>query len=106
METLKKEDIQGRYNDFKAAVRAVTDMIQNLLSYKNTQYDDSFARLREEFPDYLLMRLTDKLNRLKVQKRKNLDYCDTLIDIAGYCVLELAHIAMEDKDEATVRDKS
>lgn len=63
---------------------------------KNADYGDSFAKVREEISDAILVRLSDKLNRLK-SLMKNPDgqqvngesIDDTLMDLANYCLLEL-----------------
>lgn len=63
---------------------------------KNADYGDSFAKVREEIPDAILVRLSDKLNRLKSlmqnpdkQRVQNESIDDTLMDLANYCLLEL-----------------
>lgn len=62
---------------------------------KNSDYGDSFASLREEFPESILIRLSDKLNRLKsLYRKKDVEVSDesvndTLLDMAGYCLMEL-----------------
>lgn len=69
--------------------------LNNTYKAKNADYGDSFASLREEFPDAILIRLTDKLNRLKTlvrgadQKVKDESIDDTLLDLANYCIMEL-----------------
>lgn len=67
-----------------------------LYTRKNADYGDSFARLRKRYPNFVCMRLFDKLNRLdtiiqpgyecKVSDEK---IEDTLMDIANYAIMEL-----------------
>lgn len=62
---------------------------------KNSDYGDSFANLRKELPDAILVRVYDKYSRLKTllkgqeQKVKDESIDDTLTDLANYCILEL-----------------
>ena len=71
--------------------------LHKLYVAKNADYGDSFAKVREEIPNAILVRLSDKLNRLKSlmtkddDERKVLDESidDTLMDIANYALLEL-----------------
>jgi len=85
----------AKANDVVDISQKIAAIIIRLLKEKNATYGDSYLKLRQEFPDYLPMRLTDKLNRLKVQVRNEADYTDTLVDLAGYCLLELSHLVME-----------
>ena len=70
--------------------------IHDTLKSKNSDYGDSHARLTEELGEtVILIRLTDKLNRLThliqsgspAQVNESIE--DTLLDLAGYSVLEL-----------------
>ena len=71
--------------------------LHELYVAKNADYGDSFAKVREEIPNAILVRLSDKLNRLKSLMTKDDDdrkvrdesIDDTLIDIANYALLEL-----------------
>ena len=70
--------------------------IHELYERKNADYGDSFAKVREEIPNAILVRLSDKLNRLKTLMNSEEEYCvkdesidDTLMDLANYCLLEL-----------------
>ena len=64
---------------------------------KNADYGDSFAKVRMDIPNAILVRLSDKLNRLKSLMTKSDDdrkvrdesIDDTLMDIANYALLEL-----------------
>jgi len=72
------------------------DIIKDTLTERGTKYDDAFHKTWEEWGlDASRLVLTFKLNRLK-----NIEYNennlgairDTLIDIAGYCILSLIEI--------------
>ena len=63
---------------------------------KNADYGDSFTKTREAIPHAILVRLHDKLNRLTtlmlnggVQKVKDENIDDTLLDLANYALMEL-----------------
>ena len=66
--------------------------IKNTLINKNQQYGDSFAKTFKEYGLLsVIVRLTDKLNRLK-SLQTNYHAYDTLLDIAGYAILTLVEI--------------
>ena len=67
---------------------------------KNSAYGDSFALLRTEVPNAILVRIFDKYSRLKnllnssdkqqiKQYEKDESIDDTLKDLANYCIMEL-----------------
>lgn len=62
---------------------------------KNADYGDSFAMVREKYPNAILIRLNDKLNRLETlmngaeQQVNDKSIGDTLLDLANYCIMEL-----------------
>lgn len=72
------------------------DEMHELYKRKNADYGDSFAQLRKRYPNFVCMRLFDKLNRLdtliqpgyeaKVADEK---LEDTLMDIANYAIMEI-----------------
>lgn len=72
------------------------EKMHDLYERKNADYGDSFAQLRKRYPNFVCMRLFDKLNRLdtiiqpgyecKVSDEK---IEDTLMDIANYAIMEL-----------------
>lgn len=73
-----------------------------LYEKKNADYGDSFAQLRKRYPNFVCMRLFDKLNRLDtiIQPGYNCQVSDekiedTLMDIANYCIMELTERAAE-----------
>ena len=71
---------------------------------KNSDYGDSFVKVREEFPNAILIRLSDKLNRLKTlysgkeQMVQDESIIDTLLDLANYCIMEIIEIKMPISD--------
>lgn len=73
---------------------------------KNADYGDSFAMVRNKYPNAILIRLNDKLNRLETlmngAKRHVNDESvdDTLLDLANYCIMEL--VERRHKVEAVV----
>ena len=77
--------------------------MHNTYKAKNADYGDSFAKVREEDPEAICIRLMDKLERLKTlykgggQQVKDESIDDTLLDIANYAVMEL----LERKNERT-----
>lgn len=62
---------------------------------KNTDYGDSFVKVRMKFANAILIRLNDKMNRLEslFESKEQLvideSIDDTFIDIANYCIMEL-----------------
>lgn len=73
----------------------ICDSLNDTYKAKNADYGDSFASLREEFPNAILIRLTDKLSRLKTlmggadQKVSDESIEDTLLDLANYAIMEV-----------------
>ena len=69
--------------------------LHDLYRKKNADYGDSFRITRERFPEAILIRLWDKMNRLTNLMKGNSYYAvdepieDTLIDLANYALLEL-----------------
>lgn len=72
--------------------------VVNLLKEKQKSYNNSYKETRDEFGSVVfLIRLTDKLNRLKsiVKNKQEFfgeSYEDTIKDIIGYCLLELSYM--------------
>lgn len=68
---------------------------------KNTDYGDSFAKVRSEYPDAICIRLSDKLNRVKAIMRNKRSFVvdeslfDTLLDLANYALLECTEMIYE-----------
>lgn len=86
------------------AHKEICDKLNNIYEQKNHDYGDSFAKLRVEIPDAILVRIYDKYSRLKTlmdgteQKVKGESIDDTLMDLANYCIMEL----IERDDEKNV----
>ena len=79
--------------------------IHELYEKKNSDYGDSFIKVRNEFPDAILIRLSDKMNRLKklmihpeTQQIKDESIDDTLMDLANYALMELVERRLERKE--------
>lgn len=86
--------------------KSFCDELNLLYSKKNADYGDSYAQLRKRYPNYVCMRLFDKLNRL--DKILQPDYeCqvkdetieDTLLDIANYCLMELVERCVDNMEK-------
>lgn len=80
----------------------ICDSIKELYARKNADYGNSFASARKEVPFYTLGKLYDKFSRYKnltlngeesAQVNESLD--DTLLDMANYCIMELAERKVE-----------
>ncbi len=74
---------------------------------KNSDYGNSYSKLREKFPDSILIRLNDKLNRLETlmlsEKEKKVhdeSIEDTLLDMANYCLMELTERTLDDIEQS------
>lgn len=72
---------------------------------KNSDYGDSFAKLRTEFDNAILIRIYDKYSRLKslksvnkVQQVSDESIKDTLLDLANYCILELVEMEIDERN--------
>lgn len=91
-----KEKLMKREDCF----REITSKMAEVYVTKNHDYGDSFTRLRERYPNSILIRLGDKLNRLETlltgecAKVKDESIDDTLIDLANYAVMELVERKM------------
>ena len=78
----------------------VCSRLTKIYKDKNSDYGDSFVKVREEFPNAILIRLSDKLNRLKTlysgkgQMVRDESVVDTLLDLANYCIMEVIEIEM------------
>lgn len=66
---------------------------------KNHDYGNSFHKVREEFPNAVLIRLMDKLERLKALYGSlalvDESIEDTLLDLANYAIMEVVERRME-----------
>lgn len=68
---------------------------------KNADYGDSFALVRGKYPNAILIRLNDKLNRLETLMNGGKQHVDesiddTLLDLANYCIMELVERRSDD----------
>ena len=70
---------------------------------KNNDYGDSFSKLRDEFPEAILIRIFDKYSRLKTlmqgtkQQVNDESIEDSLMDLANYCIMEIVERRCGDK---------
>lgn len=78
--------------------------IVNLIEEKDRAYGNSYALTRQEYGELaFLIRLTDKVNRLKTLltnpsiPHRDESIEDTIKDIIGYCLLELEYRQKLDK---------
>lgn len=77
--------------------------VENTLRAKDSDYGNSVAETRKKFPMATAIRLTDKIHRLQnyylagenKMKVKDETLKDTLLDIAGYAILELAEMEVD-----------
>ena len=80
--------------------RQICSRLTKIYRDKNSDYGDSFVKVRKEFPNAILIRLSDKLNRLKTLYSciepmvQNESIIDTLLDLANYCIMEIIEIEM------------
>lgn len=71
------------------------DKMHSVYEAKNHDYGDSFSKLRQKYPNAILVRLNDKLSRLEVlmsgedAQVKSESINDTLLDLANYAIMEL-----------------
>lgn len=79
----------------------ICSKLNGVYEKKNHDYGDSFAKLRNELPNAILVRIYDKYSRLKnlmqgaEQKVKDESIDDTLMDLANYCIMELVERKIE-----------
>ena len=78
------------------------DTLNIIYRQKNHDYGDSFAKVRLVVPNAILVRLMDKLERLKTLLGKgeqaqvvDESIYDTLIDMANYCIMEVVERRLE-----------
>lgn len=79
--------------------RDILQQLHNTYLNKNHDYENSFHKVREEFPHAVLIRLMDKLERLKVLYftpafvGESIE--DTLLDLANYAIMEVVERRMK-----------
>lgn len=90
------EDQKERENDAKECIHwTICQKLFETYKAKNADYGDSFAQVRQKYPNAILIRLNDKLNRLETlmngaeQHVNDESVEDTLLDLANYCIMEL-----------------
>ena len=82
----------------------ICNELNSIYEQKNHDYGDSFAILRKELPNSILVRIYDKYQRLKTllsgteQKVKDESIEDTLKDLANYCIMELVERRIDRND--------
>ena len=84
----------------KKIIKQIYNNLYKTYCAKNHDYGDSFARVRDKYNDkfpVILIRLSDKFYRLEQllvngKQKVNESIKDTLLDIANYCVMEVAEI--------------
>lgn len=100
---MEKTARTDRYNDTH---EAVTALLHDIYIKKNADYGDSFAKSIKEFGLISpLIRMTDKLNRLKTLVNNSAavqgeSVQDTLLDLANYAILTIMHLPPYDKIQA------
>ena len=87
----------------------VCEFIHNTYAENNSDYGNSFAKVREKYPEAICVYLNDKLSRLeqllkpgherKVKDEAIEDTLDVLSDLACYAIIELVEILKEKEDE-------
>ena len=76
--------------------KSLCDQLNDIYIRKNADYGDSFAKVRREVPNAILVRLMDKMERIKTlllngERLQVTDekVDDTLLDLANYCLMEV-----------------
>ena len=82
----------------------ICNRLNDIYRCKNADYGDSFAKLREEYPEAICIRLQDKLNRLKTLMQnearvKDESIEDTLLDLANYAIMEVVERRYKEEQE-------
>lgn len=87
--------------------------LNEIYKIKNNDYGDAFAKLREEIPSAVLVRIYDKYSRLKTLKLdkekamvKDESIKDTLMDLANYCIMELIEMLVDENNKKDVPESS
>jgi len=99
-----KRNKYGETTTKVAIHKSICAELTDIYIKKNHDYGDSFAKMRKELPNSILVRIYDKYSRLKTlmsgaeQKVKNESIEDTLLDLANYCILELLERKLEFKE--------
>lgn len=98
-------------NDVENKIDEACNELARVLKEKNKKYGDSFSKTADEYGNaVLLLRIQDKLNRLKqllILKENCFDFKesvteaveDTFLDLAGYAVLSSIYIKNKNLEE-------
>ena len=93
---------KGKSSPREEVFREITGKMADVYAAKNHDYGNSFLFTRERYPNAILIRLFDKLNRLdtlidgeSAKVDESID--DTLVDLANYAVMELVERRMEER---------
>lgn len=77
-------------------IKDICKQLQDTLEKKNSDYGNSASNTYEKFGDIsYLIRCTDKMNRMEnlITNKKNMvkdeSINDTILDLAGYCIIWL-----------------
>lgn len=81
--------------------------LARILKEKNKKYGDSFSKTADEYGNaVLLLRIQDKLNRLKTlllssekDDMEGENVIDTFVDLAGYAVLSKIYLENKENGE-------
>ena len=85
--------------------KEICNLLNETYEKKNKDYGNSFAKLRNEYPNSILIRAFDKYSRLKTLMESNEQQVedesieDTLLDLANYCIMELVERKMENENK-------
>lgn len=89
--------------------KTLCDQLNDIYSRKNAYYGDSFAKVRREVPNAILVRLMDKMERIKTlllngERLQVTDekVDDTLLDLANYCLMEVVERRKEKESKNDV----
>lgn len=106
-----REELDSSQKEFVVTKKTVVDHhadicdeIKELYARKNKAYGNSFAKARQDVPNYTLGKLYDKFNRFMNLSLhpENADFEtieDTLLDMANYSIMELAERRAEKSGE-------
>lgn len=91
----------------ESKINGTCNELAKVLKEKNKKYGDSFSKTADEYGNaVLLLRIQDKLNRLKqllILKDSCYDFKesveDTFLDLAGYAVLSKIYLENKNKQK-------